>query len=135
MRERRDDIMPLCDFCLNALVSAKRKRIVGFTKLARDALLNYSWPGNVRELENVLQRAVIICSKERIDESDLSLEPRVSSSHLTQMTTLKEVETEHIMSVLKMENGNRARAAKVLGISRSTLWAKMKEAGLEVTED
>lgn len=132
LRERPEDIIPLADFCLRSNLLAKRKGVRGLTQRAKKALLRYPWPGNVRELENVIQRAVIISSGDMIDESDLALELSLEVARPAQKraTTLKENERQHIISVLQMAGGNRAKAARILGISRSTLWAKMKQYGI-----
>jgi len=128
----------LTDFILNKMTLAKRKRISGITENAQKALLEYPWPGNVRELENVIERAAIVCADEGIDESDLALEVQSLNrpdSRGQRPVALKDVERMHILSVLRLTNWNKAKAARMLGISRSTLWAKMKEFGLEGPEE
>ncbi|RLC48608.1 MAG: hypothetical protein DRH70_00570 [Candidatus Coatesbacteria bacterium] len=134
LRRRREDIIPLSEHILNRISLAKRKRIGGFTENAQRALLEYPWPGNVRELENVIERAAIVCGDESIDEGDLALEVQSMNrpdSRGQRPVTLRDVERRHILGVLRMMDFNKAKAARMLGISRSTLWAKMKEYGLE----
>ncbi len=138
LRKRREDIMPLAEFILDRMSLAKRKRISGLTENAQKALLEYPWPGNVRELENVIERAAIVCADESIDDGDLALEVQSTSrpdSKGQRPVTLKDLERAHTLSVLRLTNWNKAKAARMLGISRSTLWAKMKEFGLEGIED
>ena len=128
LRDRKEDIIPLCDFFLNRMPQARSKQISGFADEARVALVEYSWPGNVRELENVLQRASIICPGNLIDKDDLSLDVLdAGSGSGPHSIALKEVERLHILKVLRGVEYNKASAARLLGISRSTLWAKMKE--------
>ncbi len=128
----------MTDFILNKMTLAKRKRISGITENAQKALLEYPWPGNVRELENVIERAAIVCADEGIDEGDLALEVQNLNrpdSRGQRPVALKDVERVHILSVLRLTNWNKAKTARMLGISRSTLWAKMREFGLEGIEE
>ncbi|HUT02519.1 MAG TPA: sigma-54 dependent transcriptional regulator [bacterium] len=134
LRKRREDIIPLSEHILDRGSLAKRKRISGFTENAQRALLEYPWPGNVRELENVIERAAIVCVEDSIDEGDLALEVQSMNrpdSRGQRPVTLRNVERQHILSVLRMMDFNKAKAARMLGISRSTLWAKMKEFNLD----
>ncbi|MBN1593329.1 MAG: sigma-54-dependent Fis family transcriptional regulator [Candidatus Coatesbacteria bacterium] len=134
LRKRREDIIPLAEYILDRIILAKKKRISGFTENAQKALLEYSWPGNIRELENVIERAAIICANEAIDEGDLALDIEDLNrpdSKGQRPVALKDLERLHILSVLRFSKWNKAKAARMLGISRSTLWAKMKEFGLE----
>ena len=134
LRKRREDIIPLSEYILDRVSIAKRKRISGLTENAQRALLEYPWPGNVRELENVIERAAIVCVEESIDEGDLALEVQSMNrpdSRGQRPVTLRDVERRHILGVLRMMNFNKAKAARMLGISRSTLWAKVKEFNLE----
>lgn len=133
LRDRRDDIPLLVDHFLHAVSPDRPPKPLD--RKALEVLVNYEWPGNVRELENEIHRAVIM-SGETIEVKDLSeklvrktriLRRKVES--LTEgegLKTLDDLEKEHILRVLKLLEGNKTEAAKVLGIDYSTLWRKMK---------
>jgi Nif-specific regulatory protein len=110
--------------------SAHRAQIAGITPDAAERLRAHSWPGNVRELENCIESAVVLTQRGFITGEDLSL-PRVQRARQTEPVgmTLAEAEKRHILYVLDLCNGNRSRAAEMLGIGRNTLNRKMKEAG------
>ena len=102
-------------------------------------LVQYDWPGNVRELENAVERAVTLAEGREVTPGDLPpaiREPRQplldrgSSFPYSEALTLAQLEAEHIRRVLTHHAGNTTKAAKSLGISRSTLWRKIKEYGL-----
>ncbi len=132
LRGRKEDILPLARYFVNQL--AKKLELPGLHLDATcvDYLQNYFWPGNVRELENAIERAAVLSPDGAIRSEYLPAQilegvsaGRASVNPLTH--TLEEVEREHIQAVLKSTNGNRTHAAKVLGISLSTLWRKLKE--------
>ena len=98
-----------------------------------DYLLEYSWPGNVRELENILERAAVLSENEVIIPESLppiivhsAARRRGNGELLTR--SLAEVEQDHIQAVLESTDHNRSHAARILGISPTTLWRKLKEA-------
>jgi DNA-binding NtrC family response regulator len=93
------------------------------------ALRRYDWPGNVRELRNVLERALILGRGEPIDVPQLSPEIQRGSKTKTSSARLEDVERAHIQEILSSVQGNRTRAAELLGISRSTLKRKLIELG------
>ena len=98
-----------------------------FTDQALTTLKNYSWPGNVRELGNLLNHLVVMTEGDRIDVSDLPSIMRFNIAPQTSSTkTLAEVETEYIRNVLSSVDGNKSKAAKILGIDRKTLREKLK---------
>jgi transcriptional regulator with GAF, ATPase, and Fis domain len=101
-----------------------------------DLCLKYPWPGNVRELRNAVERMVILARGSEISPSDLPTE--ISGTQNLRvpgaaggLRTLADVEREHIDAVLTQVNGNKKKAAEVLGIDRSTLYAKLKQYGIE----
>ncbi len=95
-------------------------------------LTSYAWPGNVRQLENCIEQAVVLANEEVIDVDVLSLdhrEPKKMAGHHEAAQaglTLREVEQEHILRTLHAVNGNRTRAARLLGISLRCLQYKLK---------
>ncbi len=131
LRDRPEDILPLARLFTQRL--SKRFKIPGLTLDATclECLMSYPWPGNVRELENALEHAAVVCEDGRIRPEDLP--PDVRSSDLGSPVsirfprkTLAEVERQHIHAVLNETDGNRTRAARILGISPTTLWRKLK---------
>jgi len=126
LRERPEDIPLIAGFLLEEIKKAMGKReIGGFTPDAMEMLCSYAWPGNVRELRNAIERAAILCTHDDISTRHLALsEPKTAAKN---PLTLTEVEKAHIESVLKLTEGNRTRAAQILGVARSTLGEKIKE--------
>jgi DNA-binding NtrC family response regulator len=140
LRERRDDILPLCYHFLKKYQEESGKVIKGISESALSLLTRYPWAGNVRELENVMERAVILARGEMILPEDLP--PILTDGHddyvtlekaLEQSLTLKEFEKEYIIRVLDKTGGNKYRAAQTLGIDRKTLHRKLEEAGIKST--
>jgi DNA-binding NtrC family response regulator len=153
LRERREDILILADLFVREINTMLKKQIRGYSQEAQQVLLAYDWPGNVRELRNVTERGMILCQGEVIPLSCLPGElqqlagilPEPPATHATQLPpielpafahhagpfgTLEEVEERYIREVLDSVSGNRSQAAKVLGISRSTLQDKIRRYGL-----
>jgi transcriptional regulator with PAS, ATPase and Fis domain len=128
LTERREAILPLADFFIAKFSQAFGKRISGFTDSAKEALLDYAWPGNIRELQNVVERAIILSSGE-IDVHLLNLEI-IPEQHLSGEGLLQKAEKETIEKVLSEVEGNRKKAAQILGISLRTLQYRIREYGL-----
>ncbi len=132
LRDRLDDIALLCDYFLHN----GSERALTVTDAALEALQNYDWPGNVRELENALERAAIIATTGVIDVHELPakvVEPAAAplvADRPADNPTLELIERAYILWVLKAENGNKARAAEVLGIDPSTLYRKLNRYGI-----
>jgi len=133
LRERRSDIPMLVHHFLNRYAPGANLQV---TPAAMKSLLQYEWPGNVRELENCVARAVTLGDRQLIDVADLppairseNLEPsqRVSSESSSLSTTaLAEMERMTILKVFEQANGDKALAGRMLGISRATLYRKLK---------
>lgn len=128
LRERKEDIPVLADHFLRKFARRSPKKILGFTPEAYRALRDYSWPGNIRELENAVERAIVLAKSEYITPEDLRLEPlrEVESAGDTEKT-LEDVQREHVLRVLRANDGNISRTAKKLGVSRRWLHYKLKE--------
>jgi DNA-binding NtrC family response regulator len=130
LRQRSEDIPLIADFLLNEIKLAIGKKQIGyFSRQALDILCSHEWPGNVRELRNAVERAVLLCQHGEITVEHLAL-PCSQAPKKEEALTLNEVEQAQIRNVLKMTDGNRTRAAKILGVARSTLNAKIKDLGL-----
>jgi len=141
LRQRKEDIPYLANFFLARFAERSSKQVDSLTHRAWGLLMNYDFPGNVRELENAIERATIICDENTIRVRDLPPEiaerglPRLpageSETAYPVELSLAEVEARHIRRVIAEFDGNLTRAARSLGISRSTLWRKMKRYGIE----
>ena len=127
LRERGDDLLLLINYLTDKLAKAAQKPAPRFTNDALDAFKNYHWPGNIRELENILSQMVIMGESELIDVCDLPSFMRFRLPGNERNTrTLAEVECEYVARVLASVDGNKTRAAKILGIDRKTLREKLK---------
>jgi len=132
LADREGDLWLLAEHFLHKFNQAYRKHLRGFAAPARDMLVRYDFPGNVRELENIVARAVALADGNEVQVKDLPpfLAERGPSSK-SRMKSLEEIEKDHIARVLAAVRGHRDQAAAILGITRSTLWRKMKRFGLE----
>ncbi|MBI4840595.1 MAG: sigma-54-dependent Fis family transcriptional regulator, partial [candidate division NC10 bacterium] len=152
LRERGNDILVLADLFVQELNATLKKRLRGFSPEAQQVLLSYAWPGNVRELRNVTERGMILCQGETIPVACLPAELQQLAGALPAspapladkgparapdagwslgaLGTLEEMEQRYIREVLASVSGNRSQAARLLGISRSTLQDKIRRYGL-----
>jgi DNA-binding NtrC family response regulator len=129
LRQRREDILPLARILLAEAALHMKRPIDGLSASAADHLLSYPWPGNVRELANVMERAVAVAKKSRINLEDLPPEVRVLTSPLLDgraIRRLREIEKDYILAILDAKHGNRTQAAISLGIGVATLHRKLK---------
>ncbi len=127
LRERGDDVLALLHRFAAGFARQQDKPVPQFTPAAIEALRGHNWPGNVRELENVVHRLVVMADSDTIDVSDLPALMRFSAAGPPrEITTLAEVEMNHIRFVLDAVQGNKTRAAELLGIDRKTLREKLK---------
>ncbi len=128
LRERWEDILLLAHHFVNKFSAELGKSPPRFSDKALQSIRNYNWPGNVRELENVIQRLVIMTEEDVIEVPDLPSLMRFSALRKTGFTrTLTEVEAEYISNVLASVDGNKTRAAELLGINRKTLREKLRK--------
>jgi transcriptional regulator with PAS, ATPase and Fis domain len=130
--ERQDDIPLLCQHFLRKYAEAQGKTVDKIAPEVMHILLNYEFPGNIRELENIMERAVTLCTGGVIEMQHLPLD--FQQPHLFQVQrhqkrefhTLEENEREYISWVVKQVDGNKTKAAEILGIDRVSLWRKLK---------
>lgn len=128
LRQRRDDITLLAARFLNEFAEARGSRQIGLSSDGLQALLAYDWPGNVRELRNVLERATILCDSDLISPRDLALFPMPAA--IGETTALDVIEQRTIERVMRQVEGNKAKAAGLLGITRTQLYGRLKKYGL-----
>jgi transcriptional regulator with PAS, ATPase and Fis domain len=130
LRDRPADIVPVSDSFLQEIGRSFGRPTAVLTREARAALLQYEWPGNVRELRNVLERAAILCDGGPIDVSHLRL-PSGAKSLRDDTTDLSVVERTTIVKVLGDCRGNKTKAARRLGLSRTQLHLRIRKYRLE----
>jgi DNA-binding NtrC family response regulator len=131
LADRREDLSILEKYFVDKFAAEYDKPIRGITPRAQIILARYSWPGNVRELENVLGHACMLTDSQMIDARDLpetlKVQQKPDSPSDGNLLTLSEVNRAHIYNVLDKAGGNKARAAKILGINRATLYRFLKD--------
>jgi len=126
LRERGNDILLLADFFLHRLNAEMKKSVKGFTDGANKALLSHDWPGNIRELRNLIEREIIFNQNSWLSLKELSSKTADQpAKQVGFLLSLKEVEMRHIRHVMDQVHGNKSQAAKILGISRTTLRSKL----------
>lgn len=131
LRERKEDIYLLITEFLNQFNQENGKQIEGFSNEARNKIVNYDWPGNIRELRNCVESAVVMCRGKVIEASDLPLNIQQASSdssvEIPIGSTMEDAEKAMILATIAHCNGNRTKAAEVLGIGRKTLLRKLQD--------
>lgn len=136
LRERPEDIPLLVDHFIRKY---GRGRDYSIAPEVLEALQAYSWPGNVRELEHAIERAIVLCGEDRRLKKEHLLNPLgragTEAPLAGRLATLREAvaqtEAHHIRQILEYTHGHRLEAARILGITRKTLWEKMREYGIE----
>ncbi len=129
LRERVDDVPLLAEQFLEELGQSMGRPPARLLDEARDALLSYSWPGNVRELRNVLERAAILCDDGAIERRHLSLQS--TAVPVAPPSNLGAMERQTIENVLRETDGNKAKTARRLGLTRTQLYVRLRRYGLE----
>ncbi len=131
LRERKEDIPQLVNNFVDLFNQKLGKNVRKIGAQAMDLIFQYHWPGNVRQLENAVERSVVLCKEDIIMPADLPQELRPQDSAFIgasgSRTNLETLEREHVKSVLEQCGWNKFRAAQLMGISRSTLYSKMKK--------
>jgi len=133
LRERREDMPQLVTNFVQHYNDKLGKSIRSFSPRAMDLMFSHHWPGNVRELENVVERSMVLARGDVIREEDLPQDLRRQEASICENGPAKRLdlrERDHVNAVLDECGWNKYRAAKIMGISRSTLYSKMKKHGL-----
>jgi len=141
LRERRDDIPLLAQHFLDLANLDKGKRVKGISPSALELLASYDWPGNVREMENLIERLVILGGEGEILADELPRQfhtptvpapsaPQLPPSGLSFRDVVDDFETDLILQALEQTHWNKNRAARLLGLNRTTLIEKIKKKGL-----
>lgn len=140
LRERKDDIPVLIDYFIEKYNEKLGSNVKGFTKKVLNKIISNTWQGNVRELENIIEKSMILTDREIIDEIELikrdeQIDPIIWMDSMKLDEALSKLEKLYIEKALSDNNGNRTRAAEMLGISRRGLLYKIKEYGLGPGDD
>jgi two-component system NtrC family response regulator len=138
LRERGDDVLVLAKLFLRRFAARQGDPILGFTKTAADTMRAHAWPGNVRELMARIQRGVIVAEGQYIEAADLELqkeEPGFREDSISIKVNQQRIETDLIMKAFTLSRGNLSRAAQELEISRSTLYRRIRQYGLDRAAD
>ena len=130
LRERGDDILILADFFLKKYAWKYDKPSLKLNSHAQEKLLKYQWPGNIRELEHSIEKAVILSENNILKPDDFFLRPLSGVKTENDSLKLEEMERRMITAALDKNPGNISAAAEELGITRQTLYNKIKKFGL-----
>lgn len=135
LRERPEDILPLCRFFLHKHGMRYHKTGLRLTKDAETLLLNYAWPGNIRELSHLIERAVLLSQSASIHADELALPrqhsapPASNDATTLPMLTLEQAERQLIQQALNHCQGNKQKSAELLGITKSSLYRRLEKYG------
>jgi two-component system response regulator HydG len=137
LQERREDIPLLVETFLNRIRLKTDKPITGMSREALDLLFRYDWPGNVRELINVIEYSFVLCHEGEIMPNHLPArvtgdQTRLTSRRRAQQRQSGDQEKKRILEALEATGGNQSKAAEILGISRVTLWKRLKTFDIQV---
>ena len=130
LRQRKEDILPLAEIFLTRYANRYNKGELRFTEEAQQALKEYVWEGNIRELQHTVEKAVIMAENRDVDVVQLRLQPIAPSPQKAERSTLEEMERRMIREAIASSDGNMTTVAQQLGISRQTLYNKIKRYGL-----
>lgn len=130
LRRRKDDIMPLAEHFLTKYSEKYGKPSLSITQQAKEKLTDYSWPGNIRELEHTIEKAVIMSESGKLKVHDFFSGSTVSHKADTSFVKLDEMEKKMIALAIEKNTGNIKAAADQLGITRQTLYNKMRKYGI-----
>jgi PAS domain S-box-containing protein len=136
LRERVGDIPLLAERFFQKLRLKNNKAIAGISRETMEILINHSWPGNVRELKGAFEYAFVTCHEEMIQPSHLPetiLRPKAAKAAAPRKNAfnLQEIEKQELLEILARTGGNQSRAAEILGVSRVTIWNRMKRYGID----
>lgn len=130
LRQRGEDVVLLANFFIDKYSKKYNKNIQQVNSKVKEKLMKYTWPGNVRELQHTIEKAVILCNDSELKVENLFLKSTSTQSFNMHDVTLDEMEKQFIETTLKNNNFNMSAVAEKLGISRQTLYNKMKKYNL-----
>jgi transcriptional regulator with PAS, ATPase and Fis domain len=127
LRARKNDILLLANAFIKQLNPLLDTAVTGIEEAAQTILYNYGWPGNIRQLRNVVERAMVMAEKGKLTLADLPKELMEKTTQMRGKTLVQAAEKEEIERALQETNGNKTKAARLLGISRSVFYEKLKK--------
>jgi transcriptional regulator with PAS, ATPase and Fis domain len=128
LREHLEDVSVLTYYFIDKFGNKLGKQIDGVSPEVLDYLIKYTWPGNIRELENMIHRAVIYAKTRFVRMEDLGVDARDFKYVREGGMALSDIAREAVIRALEATNGNKSQAARLLGISRATLYDKLRSA-------
>ncbi len=132
LKERREDIPKLADYFIKLYSNKMNKRIIRIDNSFYETLIKYPFPGNTRELKNMIERVILLSDNDYLSKENLQMEFLDKETDYTkEILKLEEVEKEHILKILKQTEGNKTKAANMLGIGLTTLYRKLQEYGID----
>ena len=130
LRERIKDIPLLVDHYLKIYSNKYKKEKLSVTKDTINRLSKYHWPGNIRELQHIVERAIIMSDSSELKVSDFLFDSNADTGSGKEILNLEEIEKKTIKNAIKKHQGNLSKAAKELGLGRTTLYRKMNKYGI-----
>jgi transcriptional regulator with GAF, ATPase, and Fis domain len=127
LRERGEDILIIARYLLGKYATEFRKQVKGFSPNATVAMKKYRWPGNIRELDNKLKKAVVLCDKALLGPEDLDLTPDALPAILPLADAKEKFQRDYINEVLALNNGNRTKTARDLGVDPRTIFRHLEK--------
>ena len=135
LRDRRSDIPLLAESFFRRIRLKNEKNIRAISNPAMETLMNYAWPGNVRELKSALEYAFVTCNGTVLEPQHLPPDVFQNNSRLSQQQNITldrdEIQKNRLINALKQTDGNQTQAARILGVSRITVWNRMKKYGIK----
>jgi transcriptional regulator with GAF, ATPase, and Fis domain len=129
LRDRGDDVLVIARYLLNRYTKEYDSKVKGFSPNATVAVRKYNWPGNIREMENRLKKAIVLCESTLIGPEDLGLTPDVLPQILPLSNAKEKFQREYINEVLALNNGNRTKTARDLGVDPRTIFRHLEKEG------
>lgn len=139
LRDRREDVAPIARHFLSGMGTTAPGPLPGLSPAALDTLISYDWPGNVRELRNAIQRAVVMADSGELTGPDFSFLRQAAKQEVEKdgpsgLSRWEQAERTNILGELARQMGNKTKAARELGIAKSTLFEKLKKYGIRTAE-
>jgi PAS domain S-box-containing protein len=138
LSQRREDIPMLAQSFIRRNSASSGKKILGLSPEALEALMQYTWPGNVRELRNAIEYAFVLCQEEDIGAAHLPhkiVGERVDPKEVCVLDPACVKDRNDLIDVLKQAGGNQSKAARILGVSRVTVWKRIKRYGIDIKDE